>query len=97
MKEKTTQEVLQMLLARLHIDESNPLMSIHRNWMEIIGADLATHTKIVDVKGRTLVIETDHPTWSSLVMMRRKQITARIKAQFPELGITQISVRSRST
>ena len=96
MKEKSTQEVLQMLLARLQIDESNPLMAIHRNWMEIVGPDLAVHAKMVDVKGKTLVIETDHPTWSSLILMRKKQITARIAAQFPELGITQISVRSRS-
>ena len=96
MKEKTTQEVLEMLLSRLNIDESNPLMGMHRSWIEIVGSDIATHSKIFDIRGKVLVIETDHPTWSSLVLMRKKQILARLKAQFPELGITQLQVRSNS-
>ena len=96
MKEKTTQELLEMLLSRLHIDETNPMMGIHRSWMEIVGRDIAVHAKILDIKGRSLIIATDHPTWSSLLLMKKKQIIARVQAQFPELGITHIVVRSRS-
>lgn len=96
MKEKTTQEVLDMLLSRLHIDDSNPLISIHHDWMEIIGPDIAAHSKIFDLRGKVLIIETDHPTWTSMVMMRRKQILGRIKAQYPELGVTQIQVRTKA-
>lgn len=97
MKEKTTQEILDMLLSRLQIDQSNPLMEIHRGWMEIIGPDIASHTKIFDIRGKVLIIEADHPTWASMVMMRKKQIIARIKAQFPELGVTQLQVRTKSS
>jgi predicted nucleic acid-binding Zn ribbon protein len=97
MKEKTTQEILQMLLSRLKIDESNPLVSMHQAWMEIVGPDIAAHTKIADIRGKVLVVETDHPTWSSMVLMRKKSILARIRAQFPELGITQVSIKNRST
>jgi predicted nucleic acid-binding Zn ribbon protein len=96
MKEKTTQELLEMLLSRLNIDESNPLMSMHRSWMEIVGPDIAAHAKLFDIRGKVLVIETDHPTWSSLILMRKRQIVARLKAQFPELGISQLQVRSKS-
>lgn len=96
MKEKTTQEVLSLLLSRLHIDDSNPLFAINQGWMEIIGPDIATHTKIMDLRGNVLVIQADHPTWASMVMMRRKQILSRLKAQFPELGVTQIQVRTNT-
>lgn len=96
MKEKTTQELLEMLLSRLHIDESNPMMGVHRSWIEIVGPDIAPHTKIFDIRGKSLIVETDHPTWSSLLLMKKKQIIARLRAQFPELGITHIVVRSRS-
>lgn len=96
MKEKTTQEVLNMLLSRLHIDDSNPLMSIHRDWMEIIGPDIAAHSKIFDIRGKVLIIEADHPTWASMVLMRKKQILGRIKAQYPELGVTQIQVKTKT-
>lgn len=96
MKEKTTQEVLNLLLSRLKIDESNPITTVYHEWMEIVGPDIAVHAKIFDVRGKVLIVEADHPTWASMVMMRRKQILARLKRQFPELGITQIQVRSRS-
>ena len=96
MKEKTTQELLDMLLARLHIDDSNPLAVIYHEWMEIVGPDIAAHTKIFDVRGKVLVIEADHPTWASMVMMRKKQIIGRLKRQFPELEISQLQVRSHS-
>jgi predicted nucleic acid-binding Zn ribbon protein len=94
MKEASTKELLDMLLARLHVDESNPLTAIHHEWMEIIGPDLAVHTRIVDIRGHVLVIEADHPTWASMAMMRKAQIVGRLKRQFPELGITRLQVRS---
>lgn len=96
MKEKTTKELLDMLLSRLNIDQDNPLAIVHREWMEVIGPDIAAHSKILDIRGKTLVVEADHPTWASMILMRKKQVVGRIKQQFPELGITQLQVRMRS-
>lgn len=96
MKEKSTKELLDMLLSRLHIDENGPLATVYHEWMEIIGPDIASHTKIMDIRGRVLIIEADHPTWASMALMRKKQVIGRIKRQFPELGITQIQVRVRT-
>ena len=96
MTEKTTKELLDQLLSRLQIDDNDPIVSIHHEWIEIVGHDLASHAKLKDIRGKVLIIETDHPTWSSMVMMKRKQILARVKAQFPELGVTQVQVRTSS-
>ncbi|MDD3822324.1 MAG: DUF721 domain-containing protein [Sphaerochaetaceae bacterium] len=95
MKEKSTKELLDMLLSRLNIDEQGPLATVHREWMEIVGPDIAVHAKILDIRGKVLIIESDHPTWSSMIHMRKKQIIGRIARQFPELGISQIQVRVR--
>jgi predicted nucleic acid-binding Zn ribbon protein len=94
---KNTDEVLTQLLQRLTIGEDNPLYSLVTTWSEIVGYDLATHARLLDLKGRVLIIQTDHPTWGSLVLMRKKQILARLKAQFPELQITQIQIRNTAT
>ena len=94
MKETSTKELLDMLLSRLHIDGNYPLAVVHREWMEIIGPDIAAHTRILDIRGKILIIEADHPTWASMAMMRKRQVIGRIKRQFPELGITQMQVRS---
>lgn len=95
MKEKTTKEVLDVLLARLHCDESNPLAKACRIWAELAGPDMAIHTRIADVRAHVLIVEADHPTWASLIMMKRKQLLARIQGQFPELQIRQLQVRTR--
>jgi hypothetical protein len=49
MKEKSTKELLDMLLSRLNIDEQGPLATVHREWMEIVGPDIAVHAKILDI------------------------------------------------
>lgn len=97
MSEKSTNEVLELLLQRLKIDKGGPISQLHLRWGEIIGYDLINHVKLLDLRGKVLIIEADHPTWSSIIMMRREEIIGRLKAQYPQLGITQIQVRVRST
>ena len=94
MKEKTTQEVLELLLHRLKIDKTNPVSKIHQLWGEIVGEDLLLNAQLYDLKRGVLVIKVTHPTYASMVMLRRKAILERLKERFPELKITQIQVRS---
>ena len=94
MKEKTTQEVLELLLQRLNIDRSSPVSRVHQLWGDIIGEDLILNAKIHDLKRGVLVIKVTHSTYASMVMLRRKAILSRLKERFPELKITQIQVRS---
>lgn len=94
MKEKTTQEVLDLLLHRLKLDKTNPMSKIHQMWGDIVGEDLLLNAQLHDLKRRVLVIKVTHPTYASMVMLRRKAILNRLKERFPELKITQIQVRS---
>ncbi|MFA5468935.1 MAG: DUF721 domain-containing protein [Sphaerochaetaceae bacterium] len=96
MKEKTTQEVLALLLERLKINDSNALAKVYRHWEAIIGEDLALNSKLADLKRGVMVVEVTHPTYSSMVMIRRKEVLRRLNERFPELKITQVQVRCRS-
>ena len=96
MKEKTTNEVLDLLLARLKVDQSNPVANVQRDWIEIVGSDLATHTRLLEVKKNVLIVKSNHSTWSQIVMMRRKSILKRINSLYPQLNISKIQVRTSS-
>ncbi len=93
MSDTNTEKVLGILLSRLHCDENSPYAALHRGWMQIIGPDLIAHVKVSDVKGRTLVVEVDHPAWSNIVMMRKKQIIKRVRDLFPALDIKFLQLR----
>ena len=93
MRDEGTEKILEKLLARLHCDDSNPYAGLHRQWMDIVGVDLIAHVKLADVKGHTLVVEVDHPAWSNLVLMRKKQIIGRVRSAFPALDIKLLQLR----
>lgn len=94
MSEKPLQELLDLLLSRLHIDNTNELAQMMREWIEIVGPDIAPHAKLYEITNNILIIETDHPAWSQIILMKKKQILARIATQFPDLGIKGLSVKA---
>ncbi|NCB00869.1 MAG: DUF721 domain-containing protein [Spirochaetia bacterium] len=94
MSENPLKELLDILLARLHLDTENDVAQMVREWIEIVGPDIAPHSKLYEIRNNILVIETDHPAWSSIILMKKKQILARIATQFPELGVTGLTIKS---
>lgn len=88
-----TKKTLDALLARLHCDETNPQASLQRHWNEILGPDLAVHTKLVDIRGSSLVVEIDHPARTHAVMLRKREILSRISSSYPSLKIRYLQLR----
>ena len=72
MNDKPLQELLDLLLSRLHIDNSNSLAQMMREWIEIVGPDIAPHAKLYEITNNILIIETDHPAWSNIILMKKK-------------------------
>ena len=69
------------------------MMALKRQWMEIIGSDIAIHCRLSDIKGKTAIIETDHSTYSSLILLRKQQIIRNMARLYPELKVTQLQIR----
>jgi len=61
--------------------------SAFRIWNEIVGENIASHSKVKDVHNGTLVIEVDHPGWSQMVRLAEPRILATIQKRYPELGV----------
>ena len=53
---------------------------IFTRWDEVVGPELAAHTKPVRVQGSTLVIGADHPAWVTRSRMASAQIIAAAHA-----------------
>ncbi len=86
-------DLIQRFLDTIGQSEGSVYVSLFRSWEPIVGERIGAHSQPVDVRGRTLSVEADHPGWVQKVMMRRTRIIAELKRRFPELGITGIAVR----
>ena len=69
------------------------LLKIKSNSNPHEGENLASNTKIVDLKNGILLVEAEHPGWSSLLNVHKKFILGGLKMYVPELKIETIAVR----
>lgn len=88
-------ELLDATLLKLHISSADPYVNFCMNWQQLIGSKLYPHIKPVDVKNGTLILRSDHPSWSSIVMMQKKQIISKVQKKYPALGIISLQIVSQ--
>lgn len=73
------------------------LMSINSRTNKNIGNLLVSHTKVIDLKNKVLLIETDHPGYIQTLQMYNSYILRGLKQKVPELEITYLSFRLKGT
>lgn len=61
-----------------------------RRWPEIVGADIAAHSRVVDLKNGALLVGLDHPAWVQQLHMQKARVLRTIKRRFPELPVRYI-------
>ena len=86
-------EILETFFRRNNIAGGEEHVAFYRNWEEIVGFDLATHTSVTDIRNTALVVEVDHPAWMQMVQLRQKQILATVQRRFPKLGVKSLNLR----
>ena len=69
--------------------------TIFEVWPELVGEDASEHLKIQDIKGKTLLLEADHPGWVQMARLRKKEILEKIKGRFPDKYIDNIKISLR--
>lgn len=78
------------------MEESNKLLVVYDKIVRSIsncGEALSEHTRVLDIKGSVLVIESDHPGWSVLLHRHASYILQGLKMYAPELKISALSFR----
>lgn len=89
---KRASQIIDELFSDLNVDAEADYISLFSQWEKISGTEIASHTRIKDVRGSTLIIESDHPAWSHMVTMNREGIIRKIRKAYPELGIDTLRV-----
>lgn len=81
---------------RAQLEKTNALF---RAWKETVskingyGEKLVAHTKIIDVKNGTLLIETDHPGWTQILQMNENFVIRGLAMKVPQANITNLMIR----
>ncbi len=87
--------LLDDLKLRLGITEKNPYVTFCMNWQSLVGPRLYPHIKPIDVHNGTLVVSSDHPTWTAIAQLQSNMIIGRISKKYPSLGIFALHIISR--
>lgn len=73
------------------------LLKIKSNSNPHEGENLANNTRIVDLKNGILLVEAEHPGWSSLLNVHKKFILNGLKMYVPDLKIDSLAVRIKGS
>ena len=93
MNTRSAGDILKQLFDNMKI--SNQGETLFDAWPELVGEEAAEHLKIKDTKGKTLVLEADHPGWVQVAQLRKKEILEKIKGRFPDKYISNIKILLR--
>lgn len=90
---KKASDYINEIFDSIQIDEHTHQISLFQSWEKIAGSDIAAHSKIHELEGKTLVISVDHPGWIQMIDLQKRRILRKISAQYPELGIERLYPR----
>ncbi|MFO7850047.1 MAG: DUF721 domain-containing protein [Spirochaetia bacterium] len=87
---KSAGEILKALLNENQSEQAREYYRFFSAWDEIVGENLAGRARAKELKGKTLIVEVDHPGWIQLLEMRRARILHELNERFPDLQIEKI-------
>lgn len=90
---RTVSHQLDRLLKGLGAPSSRTVAGIGERWEEVVGAQLAGHTRPLRVRAGVLVVIVDDPAWASEVRWLGDQLAARAREILNDGSIKKIEVR----
>ena len=89
---KKLSELIVNYLDKVGLFEQSKVLEVYSSWASIIGEKQAAHSKLIDIKHQTAVIEVDHPGWSQQLLLNKKYILRNFQKKYPQLEVKNISV-----
>lgn len=89
---KKISELITLYSDRLGLSTYATALDIYASWIAIIGEKQAAHSKLIDIKHQTAIIETDHPGWSQQILLNKRRIIRNFQKKYPQLEVKDISV-----
>lgn len=89
---KKISELITLYSDRLGLSKGSAALDIYSSWATIVGEKYAAHSKLIDIKHQTAIIETDHPGWSQQILLNKRRIIRNFQKKYPQLEVKDISV-----
>ena len=89
---KKLSELIMNHLDKVGLFEQSKVLEVYSSWASIVGEKQAAHSKLIDIKHQTAVIEVDHPGWSQQILLNKKYILRNFQKRYPQLEVKNISV-----
>ena len=89
---KKLSELIMNYLDKVGLFEQSKVLEVYSSWASIVGEKQAAHSKLLDIKHQTAVIEVDHPGWSQQILLNKKYILRNFQKRYPQLDVKNISV-----
>jgi len=84
---------LDRLLGTMKAPSVDVLSAVFGRWSEIVGTDLADHTRPAAIDGERLVVVADDPVWASEFRWLEKELIARVETVSGSDRIKGLTVR----
>ena len=89
---KKLSELIMNYLDKVGLFEQSKVLEVYSSWASIVGEKQAAHSKLIDIKHQTAIIEVDHPGWSQQILLNKKYILRNFQKNYPQLEVKNISV-----
>ncbi|HTW00097.1 MAG TPA: DciA family protein [Streptosporangiaceae bacterium] len=76
--------------------ESAAAGSVFARWAEIVGPELAAHTRPDSLSGRELTVTADSTAWATQVRLLAAQLVRRLNAELGDGSVDRVKVRGPS-
>ena len=78
---------------RLGAPGSNVTMRVFSRWPDLVGPDIAAHSRPVSLHDGTLVLAVDHPAWATQLRFMTADLLTRIAEVTGGSEVVEIQVR----
>lgn len=89
---KEAKEIIKALFDEQHARQAQTYSSLFSGWSRIAGEDIASHSRIVDVKNGAVLVEVDHPGWLQMIRLRERRILTALRKRYAALAITRLKI-----
>ncbi len=73
------------------LEERSPLLA----WKDVVGEEIAQHSRATDIKDGVLIVEADHGAWRQELTLLKPMIINKFNALFGEGTVTEIQWRNQ--
>ncbi len=86
-------ESLDRLVKRLGAPSASAIGGLFERWVEVVGEQVAEHTKPVTVHHGTLVVSVSDPAWAPQLRFLESEVLSRARDVLGEPDLQRLQVR----